>query len=238
MLDQLVVAQVQLWDHVTQAIRPAPARAVAGAGEPTGFIFQKWQLRKTPRHSSLEWSAWMAGWLENQWALILILCLMGPAQQAANPLVQDVVTSHWLWAGAGGYHPDAQFEHGSQRALFVGGSLWAWLTPTSHGYEDSGSWSSMATPCDTNSCACGWYGACRALYIHFAIQTEMYQKIVSQSQMAVVKSGMLTDPNLSVLGHIDNFSCICVFQNVGPGLLHSLAKHILLGTSEFYFDFV
>lgn len=104
MLDQLMAAQVQtnqrLWDNVTQAVRSAPAGAEEGGGDSTRhpmICIPKMTTEDDPETflNSFECSAWAAGWPEkNQWAAILIQCLVSSAQQAVDTLAPEEVTNY------------------------------------------------------------------------------------------------------------------------------------------------
>lgn len=83
LLDQLMAVGVQtsqqLWDHVAQVVRPAPAGVVAGGSEASGqsgICIPKLASKDDPEVflNLFEWSAQAAVWPENQCVVILIPC--------------------------------------------------------------------------------------------------------------------------------------------------------------------
>lgn len=101
LLDQLVVTQAQisqqLWDQVNQAMRPGTASASSGEpGRCPAIHIPKMTTDDDPEAflNAYEWSVWMAGWAENQWAFILIPCLVGSAQQVIDTMPVENVGNY------------------------------------------------------------------------------------------------------------------------------------------------
>lgn len=103
MLDQLMAAQVQtsqqLWDHGTQVVRPALSGTAAEGSDSNGcptICMPKVTPKDGPETflNSFKLSAWVLEWLENQWMVILSLCLVGHAQQVVDTLAPEEVTDY------------------------------------------------------------------------------------------------------------------------------------------------
>lgn len=45
--------------------------------------------------NEFEWTTTAAGWPETQWAIVLISCLIGPAQEAMDTLLTANLANYW-----------------------------------------------------------------------------------------------------------------------------------------------